>query len=354
MVEAFGGRVTSSISGKTDILLVGKEPGYAKVSQAQSRGGIALLSLEDVRVSLIKGSVADAVRLRRSSPVEIEDFSAGFRGNGAGSRLGHKQAGAGTLARGAWSKAAMPTTGAIVQRTASRVPTAGKSAEAAAKEARAASASRAAAAAATAAAATPAARLEAAVKASKGPVYCAAPVETIDISQLKPTRFLLPPAALPYRDEAGRISLTLLRDAAAKVEAGDLEVPPEVVTTLTKWRRHAEKEVAKGGHAWVLTAEGAWAGPGGELREVIAGTGGETDEEDGSDDGDNADDDDGDGGDQGSAEAAEGAEAAEQEGGGADGKRKAASLVDGEDEAEGWAEGGSPRKRPTPAPVPCA
>ena len=92
MVESFGGRVTGSVSGKTDILLVGKEPGYAKVSQAQSRGGIALLSLEDVRVSLIKGSVADAVRLRRSSPVEIEEFSAGFRGNGAGARLGHRKA----------------------------------------------------------------------------------------------------------------------------------------------------------------------------------------------------------------------------------------------------------------------
>jgi len=47
-------------------------------------------------------------------------------------------------------------------------------------------------------------------------------VETIAVSQLKPTRFLLPPAALPYRDEAGRISLSLLRDAAAKVETGDL------------------------------------------------------------------------------------------------------------------------------------
>ena len=30
MVEAFGGRVTSSISGKTTILLVGKEPGMSK------------------------------------------------------------------------------------------------------------------------------------------------------------------------------------------------------------------------------------------------------------------------------------------------------------------------------------
>ena len=179
---------------------------------------------------------------------------------------------------------------------------------------------------------------------------------TLTISQLKPTRFLLPPAALPYRDEAGRISLTLLRDAAAKVEAGGLAVPPEVVTTLSKWRRHAEKEVAKGGHAWVLTAEGAWAGPGGEVREVVAGTGGETDEEDDSDvDGDNADDDH-DHDDQGNAEAeAAGAEAAsEQEGGGAEGKRKAASLAGGEGEDEGGAEGGSPRKRPTAAPVPCA
>ena len=64
MVESFGGRVTGSVSGKTDILLVGKEPGYAKVSQAQSRGGIALLSLEDVRVSLIKGSVRVKVTVR--------------------------------------------------------------------------------------------------------------------------------------------------------------------------------------------------------------------------------------------------------------------------------------------------
>jgi hypothetical protein len=30
-VESFGGRVTSAVSGKTDILLVGKEPGMSKV-----------------------------------------------------------------------------------------------------------------------------------------------------------------------------------------------------------------------------------------------------------------------------------------------------------------------------------
>jgi len=41
--------------------------------------------------------------------------------------------------------------------------------------------------------------------------------------------------------------------------------------------------VAKGGHDWSLTADGAWLGPGGELREVVAGTGGDTEDEEGSD-----------------------------------------------------------------------
>ena len=31
LIESFGGRVTGSISGKTDVLVVGKEPGYSKV-----------------------------------------------------------------------------------------------------------------------------------------------------------------------------------------------------------------------------------------------------------------------------------------------------------------------------------
>ena len=41
--------------------------------------------------------------------------------------------------------------------------------------------------------------------------------------------------------------------------------------------------MAKGGHDWSLTAEGAWLGPDGELREVVAGTGGDTEDEEGSD-----------------------------------------------------------------------
>ena len=38
MIEAFGGRVTSAVSGKTDYLVVGAEPGASKVAKAQEKG----------------------------------------------------------------------------------------------------------------------------------------------------------------------------------------------------------------------------------------------------------------------------------------------------------------------------
>jgi len=37
MIVSFGGRVTSSVSGKTDIVLAGKEPGMSKVNQARAK-----------------------------------------------------------------------------------------------------------------------------------------------------------------------------------------------------------------------------------------------------------------------------------------------------------------------------
>ena len=262
MLISFGGRVTSSVSGKTDVLLVGKEPGYAKVSQAQAQG-CALLSLHDVAQGLVRGSIEDVMRVRRKTPLEIDSFSAGFRGNGLALKLGHRRAAelrAGycgpspSSARpGPKPAATTPSTTAIVPKTASVS---------------------------VAKPAVTTAEAPKAIKEKVNPSYTAAPLETIDVSQLKPTRFLLPPAALPYRDEGGRVSLHLLRDSVAKVEAGAISPPEEVEKTLRKWLKHAEKEVAKGGHEWTELLDGTWQGPEGEVREVVTSNGGQTDEED--------------------------------------------------------------------------
>ena len=52
MIESFGGRVTSDVSGKTDVLLVGTAPrgrpprGYSKVFEARGQPGCMVVSLE--------------------------------------------------------------------------------------------------------------------------------------------------------------------------------------------------------------------------------------------------------------------------------------------------------------------
>eukprot|EP00798_Chlamydomonas_sp_ICE-L_P027026 gene27026-2253_t len=79
MVESFGGRVTGSVSGKTTLLLVGKEPGFSKVSQARRSSSCQLLGLHDLKGVLEGGlSLEDAA----NKPVAITSFSAGYRGNG--------------------------------------------------------------------------------------------------------------------------------------------------------------------------------------------------------------------------------------------------------------------------------
>jgi hypothetical protein len=79
----------------------------------------------------------------------------------------------------------------------------------------------------------------------------------------------LPPAALPYRDELGRVSLHLLRDSLSKVEAGSVAPSEDVVKTLRKWLKHAEKEVGGEQHAWERLDDGTWRAPDGEVREVV-------------------------------------------------------------------------------------
>jgi hypothetical protein len=86
LVESFGGRVTSSVSGRTDALLVGKDPGMSKVTKARNQSGCALVNLQQLCGELTggrglpdKGS-REAGELTRD--VGITSFSGGYRGNG--------------------------------------------------------------------------------------------------------------------------------------------------------------------------------------------------------------------------------------------------------------------------------
>ena len=86
MIKNFGGRVTSAVSGKTDILLVGKEPGMSKVLKARDRG-ITLITLHDM-----KGVLEGGPELLAQAPkVEIHpsEFSQGYisRRSGTGNSL---------------------------------------------------------------------------------------------------------------------------------------------------------------------------------------------------------------------------------------------------------------------------
>ncbi len=77
MIESFGGRVTSSVSGKTDFVLVGQEPGRSKVTQAQERN-IPLIDLLSLH-RLLMGQQTIAVTAS-APPPRIANFSAGYPG----------------------------------------------------------------------------------------------------------------------------------------------------------------------------------------------------------------------------------------------------------------------------------
>jgi BRCT domain type II-containing protein len=74
LIESFGGRVTSAVSGTTTHLLVGREPGASKVGKAQDRG-LPLLDLKGLKDTL-DGAIAT---LAAAPAPSITSFSAGYQ-----------------------------------------------------------------------------------------------------------------------------------------------------------------------------------------------------------------------------------------------------------------------------------
>ena len=83
MIESFGGRVTGAVSGKTDVLLVGTDPGMSKVSKARGQPGCMVVSLEKMCELLHAGymlpdkGTAEADELTKTT--KITSFSAGYQ-----------------------------------------------------------------------------------------------------------------------------------------------------------------------------------------------------------------------------------------------------------------------------------
>jgi hypothetical protein len=84
MIISFGGRVTGSVSGKTDVLLVGKEPGMSKVSKARASSKVLLVSLMDLKQGLDDGNscLEDFPVFSKEEPMKIKDFSMGYAKSG--------------------------------------------------------------------------------------------------------------------------------------------------------------------------------------------------------------------------------------------------------------------------------
>jgi hypothetical protein len=112
MIESFGGKVTSAISGKTNILIVGKDAGFSKVSKARANHNIRLMSIKELSDNLKSAlSIDDAPQ----TPMLITEFSSGFRGNGLA-----KSANSSALAIAAGTEKTTPqiTTGAGASKLA--------------------------------------------------------------------------------------------------------------------------------------------------------------------------------------------------------------------------------------------
>ena len=79
LVKNFNGKVTGSISKKTDFLLLGDEPGLSKVTKAREMPNCQLLTMETLVAGLRSGKVKEQAE---ATPVEVDEFSRGFQGNG--------------------------------------------------------------------------------------------------------------------------------------------------------------------------------------------------------------------------------------------------------------------------------
>jgi len=76
MVESFGGKVTGSVSGVTDYLITGQEPGFSKVTKARNSGRCTVVSLQQMATYLRgKKSLEASVQ---EEPVKISSFSRGY------------------------------------------------------------------------------------------------------------------------------------------------------------------------------------------------------------------------------------------------------------------------------------
>jgi len=73
-----GGKVTGSISGKTDYLISGKQPGASKFNAAEAKG-VQIITVADLKLSIESG-VKDLDQIAFETP-NVTSFSAGYRGN---------------------------------------------------------------------------------------------------------------------------------------------------------------------------------------------------------------------------------------------------------------------------------
>ena len=102
--------------------------------------------------------------------------------------------------------------------------------------------------------------------------YSAAPLSTINASELKPSRFLMrDPPRLPYRDADGAVNVHLVRASLLEAESG-LPVPRDVLDKLRTWFRHAERWCAIQ-TALVCPAGGGSAGGGSRDGVLLTGDG---------------------------------------------------------------------------------